>query len=187
MPPYVIRWPGVGMIDPPITGPTGTYGGANVGTGPLPNTFITIWDEIHVMNAMAKAFANAPKRASENMNSPLRLVRIRFFNELAVTISDIVAETHAMSGVGIFGVGGAIGPGKAANVGYHGNPGTVTPFCQLEKASPTPWATAALTRASSPMKPATMGAVDIRGVRLGPFNLPPNALTAVIVTSEKNA
>ena len=30
-----------------------------------------------------------------------------------------------MSGVGMFGIGGAIGPGNAANAGYHGSPGTI--------------------------------------------------------------
>ena len=31
-----------------------------------------------------------------------------------------------MSGIGMFGIGGAIGPGNAANAGYHGSPGTMT-------------------------------------------------------------
>src|SRR5689334_7670822 len=34
--------PGVIVPTPPRTGPTGTYGGAKVGTGPVPSTLVTI-------------------------------------------------------------------------------------------------------------------------------------------------
>ena len=43
-----------------------------------------------------------------------------------VAIDVIIAEMHVMSGIGTFGVGGAMGPGNAANAGYQGSPGTVT-------------------------------------------------------------
>ncbi len=33
------KTPGVGMTDPPTTGPTGATGGAKDGIGPVPSTF----------------------------------------------------------------------------------------------------------------------------------------------------
>ena len=36
----------------------------------------------------------------------------------------IFAEMQVMSGIGMFGNGGADADGKAANAGYQGNPGT---------------------------------------------------------------
>src|SRR6185436_18432080 len=39
--------PGVMVPTPPTTGPTGTYGGANVGTGPVPSTLVTIVETFH--------------------------------------------------------------------------------------------------------------------------------------------
>src|SRR4051812_11536109 len=37
-----VKPPGLIVPTPPTTGPNGTYGGANVGTGPVPSTLVTI-------------------------------------------------------------------------------------------------------------------------------------------------
>src|SRR5262245_35942111 len=67
---------------------------------------------------------------------------ISLFIELGMMIEVIIADGQAMSGVGMLGMGGAIGPGKAANAGYHGRPGTMTLSCQSLKHLETPLATA---------------------------------------------
>jgi hypothetical protein len=52
--------PGVDATVPPTTGPAGTFGGAKVGTGPWPNTPITMVMERYMTKARAsgsEAFA----------------------------------------------------------------------------------------------------------------------------------
>ena len=64
--------------------------------------------------------------------------------------------------MGTFGIGGAIGPGKAANAGYQGSPGTITWSCQFLNALETPLATASRCLALLPVNAAQDGAVLIR-------------------------
>src|SRR5207248_1203855 len=54
-----IRCPGIAMLSPPITGPTGTNGGANEGIGPLPRTSITCCDGSHMRKAIESTVAMA--------------------------------------------------------------------------------------------------------------------------------
>src|SRR5450432_1939090 len=55
--PQDIRWPGMGMLSPPTTGPTGTTGGAKVGIGPLPRTRDTSCDGSQMRNASESTVA----------------------------------------------------------------------------------------------------------------------------------
>ena len=56
---YTAVWPGAATLSPLTTGPTGTNGGANEGTGPLPSTAITICDEFQMRNASDATVAMA--------------------------------------------------------------------------------------------------------------------------------
>src|SRR3954470_13276957 len=93
----------------------------------------------------------------------------------------ICADGQAMSGIGMFGIGGAIGPGNAANAGYHGSPGTITCPCQSLKHLDTPAATASRYLALLPVKVAHMGAFLISDSSSGPSRHPgvPMATTAM--------
>ena len=73
-------------------------------------------------------------------------------------MSAIFADGQAMSGIGMFGIGGAIGPGNAANAGYQGSPGTITWSCQSLNAFETPLATASRYLALLPVNAAQHGA-----------------------------
>src|SRR4051794_19904336 len=99
-----------------------------------------------------------------------------------ITIRVIIADGQAMSGVGMLGIGGAIGPGNAANAGYHGSPGTITCPCQSLKHFDTPAATASRYLALLPVYAATMGAFLISDSSSGPSRQPgvPIADTAMI-------
>src|SRR5437588_12757212 len=87
-------------------------------------------------------------------------------------ISVIIAEGQAMSGVGTLGIGGAIGPGKAANAGYQGRPGTITLSCHFLKHFDTPVATASRCFAMFPLNDATIGAFLMLLSSSGPSRQP---------------
>src|ERR671923_814759 len=159
-----MRWPGVGMLLPPTTGPTGTNGGANVGMGPCPRTSITCCEGSQIMKASARTVAIASWSASYCFGlsfcfrPPSSALSISLFIESGMTIWVIIADGQAMSGVGMFGIGGAIGPGNAANAGYQGRPGTVTWSCQFLNAFDTPFATASRCFCLLPVNDAQEGA-----------------------------
>src|SRR6266404_90620 len=102
---------------------------------------------------------------------------------LGMMMSDIFAEMQQISGIGMLGIGGAIGPGNAANAGYQGRPGTVTWSCQFLNALETPLATASRCLAIFPVIAAQDGAFLIRVSSSGPFRHPgvPMALMAITV------
>src|SRR5437762_3258757 len=95
-------------------------------------------------------------------------------------ISDIIGETQVMSGIGMFGIGGAIGPGNAANAGYQGSPGTITLSCHFLKHPETPFATASRCFALFPVHDAHIGAFLMLLSSSGPARHPgaPIAVTA---------
>src|SRR5258705_3111776 len=84
-------------------------------------------------------------------------------------MSVIFAETQVMSGMGMLGIGGAIGPGNAAKAGYQGRPGTVTWSCQFLNALETPLATASRCLAMFPVIAAQAGAFLLRLSTPRPF------------------
>src|SRR5438132_3159310 len=97
-------------------------------------------------------------------------------------MSDIFAEMQQISGIGMFGIGGAIGPGNAANAGYQGSPGTVTWSCQFLKHLETPAATASRYFAMFPIQAAQPGKFLMLLSSAGPSRQPgdPIADTAMI-------
>src|SRR5207248_2160353 len=101
---------------------------------------------------------------------------------LGMMMSDIFAEMQQISGIGMLGIGGAIGPGNAANAGYQGRPGTVTWSCQFLNAFDTPFATASRCFALFPLNAAQDGACLIKLSSSGPSRQPgePMAQTAMI-------
>src|SRR5205807_3523481 len=101
---------------------------------------------------------------------------------LGMMMSDIFAEMQQISGIGMLGIGGAIGPGNAANAGYHGSPGTMTCPCQSLKHFDTPAATASRYLALLPSNAATIGAFLMFDSSSGPSRQPgdPIADTAMI-------
>src|SRR5262245_48917968 len=112
-------------------------GGAKVGIEPIPKTAIGCCCGSHIKKAIDSAVAIAPKTVSCRLSLSFCLrplskpLIISFFSELGLMISLIRADVQAMSGVGTFGMGGAIGPGNIANAGYHGMPVMVTCCIQL--------------------------------------------------------
>src|SRR2546425_5227238 len=82
-----------------------------------------------------------------------------------------------INGLGMLGVGGAIGPGNAANAGYHGRPGTLTDAWNCVHCKPIP-AAMALARVGKLVRAWDM----IRGVQGGPTIWPPIAVTALTCT-----
>src|SRR5262249_36645518 len=98
-------------------------------------------------------------------------------------ISVAIGETQAMSGIGTLGIGGACGPGKAANAGYQGRPGTVTASCQFLKQAPTPLATASRDFPLLPLIVAPLAEYLMRVSSPGPSRHPgvPSAVTALIL------
>src|SRR5688572_28307689 len=87
-------------------------------------------------------------------------------------IAAICPDGQAMSGVGTLGIGGAIGPGNAANAGYQGRPGTVTIPCQSLKHFDTPLATASRCLALPSDHDATIGAFLMFDSSSGPSRQP---------------
>src|SRR5512135_3737998 len=98
---------------------------------------------------------------------------------IGATILLIIADGQAMSGVGMFGIGGAIGPGNAANAGYHGKPGTITCPCHCLKHCDTPLATASRYLALLPVYAATIGAFLISDSSSGPSRQPGVPIAAI--------
>src|SRR5260370_31613656 len=141
---YAIRWPGAEMLPPPTTGPTGTNGGANDGIGPLPITNITCCDGSHIRNASERTVAMASWSAWYCLSGSLSLRPPSSASSIALVMSSgmmiwvIIALGQAISGIGTLGMGGAIGPGNAANAGYQGRPGTITLSCHFLKHLETP-------------------------------------------------
>src|SRR5438132_8012333 len=129
---YAIRWPGAEMLSPPTTGPTGTNGGAKVGIGPLPITSITCCIGSHIRNASDSTVAIALWSALYCLSGSLSFMLESSASSIALVMSSgvmmllIFDDGHMISGTGTFGIGGAIGPGNAANAGYQGSPGTIT-------------------------------------------------------------
>ena len=78
-----------------------------------------------------------------------------FAIEVGMQISVIIGEGQQMSGIGMFGIGGAIGPGKTTKAGYQGSPGTMTLSCHFLKHCETPLATASRCLALLPVQAAT--------------------------------
>src|SRR5260221_68964 len=145
---YAIRWPGAPTLSPPTTGPTGTNGGANDGIGPLPSTSITCCDASQIRNASESTVAMASCSAWYCLSGSSSFIFPSSASSIALVMSSgmmmlvILAEMQVMSGMGTLGMGGPIGPGKAAKAGYQGRPGTDTWPCQSLKHLETPLATA---------------------------------------------
>src|SRR6185312_16106752 len=87
-----------------------------------------------------------------------------------------------MSGVGMLGIGGAIGPGKAANAGYHGSPGTMTWSCQFLKHLETPAATASRYLALLPVHAAQPGKFLMFDSSGGPSRQPGDPIADTAMT-----
>ena len=87
-----------------------------------------------------------------------------------------------MSGVGMLGIGGAIGPGNAANAGYHGSPGTITWPCQFLKQVETPLATASRYFALLPIHAAQPGAILMKLSSSGPSRHPGDPIADTAMT-----
>src|SRR5688500_7413994 len=85
-----------------------------------------------------------------------------------------------MTGHGTFGVGGAIGPGNAANAGYHGMPGTLIVSVYCSHAVPIAVAIAFVYFISIGVDIAPFARIS--GVHGGPTTLPPTAVTALTTT-----
>ena len=119
------------------------------------------------------------------LRPPSRASSIAFAMEVGMQISVIMAEGQVMRGIGMFGIGGAIGPGKAAKAGYQGSPGTITLSCHFLKHFETPVATASRCFAMFPVNDAHIGAFLIRLSSSGPSRQPgvPRAVTALILRS----
>src|SRR5687768_8336417 len=134
----VARWPGVEMLSPITTGPTGTYGGANVGIGPFPKTFITCALAFQTAKLAANQFAKSviSRSAAGSFAASPSSFWSRAANVEGLNTSS-AGESREATGVGMFGMGGAIGPGNAANAGYQGRPGTVTLSAHCFQAPPT--------------------------------------------------
>src|SRR5262245_16849734 len=92
--------------------------------------------------AMASCSASNCLVGSLSFMPPSSALSISDFMSMGAAIFVIIADGQAISGVGTLGIGGAIGPGNAANAGYHGRPGTVALSCQSLKHFETPLATA---------------------------------------------
>src|SRR5689334_16018693 len=112
------------MLSPPTTGPTGTYGGAKDGTGPLPITCVTCCVGNHIDTALANPVAIDANSSLEYGpgTASLRVMVVA----MVPGCSEIGDISNMVIGVGLFGVGGAIASGKIAKVGYHFRPGTRT-------------------------------------------------------------
>src|ERR1041384_5699472 len=110
---------------PPTTGPTGTYGGANVGMPPVPSTLVTMVETFHVLYVFSNASAIDSNSCAWNGACGSASCPTICCLSICVEI-DTGTWVSAANGTGTFGVGGAIGPGNAANAGYHGRPGTFT-------------------------------------------------------------
>src|SRR4051812_24092385 len=104
------------------------------------------------------------------------------FMSLGEQIDAAFADTHAISGVGTFGIGGAVGPGNAANAGYHGRPGTITCPCQSLKHFDTPAATASRYFALLPVNAATIGAFLMFDSSSGPSRQPGDPIAETAMT-----
>src|SRR6059058_829337 len=188
---YAIRWPGAAMLSPPTTGPTGTNGGAKVGIGPLPMTSITCCIGSHIRNASESTVAMASCSAWYCLSGSLSFMLESSASSIALVMSSgmmmlvIFDETQVMSGIGTFGIGGAIGPGNAANAGYQGSPGTITWPCQSLKHLETPLATASRCFFMLPKNDATIGAFLMLLSSSGPSRHPgePMAQTAITCKS----
>src|SRR5712691_5397864 len=160
-PVHAMRWPGMGRLSPMTTGPTGTKGGAKVGIWPLPITSITCCIGSHIRKARASTVAMASWSASYCfvlslfLRPPSSASSIALAIEFGMQISVIIGEGQQMSGIGMFGIGGAIGPGKTTNAGYQGSPGTMTLSCHFLKHCETPFATASRCLALLPVQADT--------------------------------
>src|SRR2546421_276781 len=120
------------MLSPLSTGPTGTNGGAKGGMGPFPMTSITCCMGSHMRKASESTVAMASCSAWKCLSGSLSLMppssasSMALVIELGMMISVIIGDGQVMSGMGMLGMGGAIGPGNAAKAGYQGSPGTIT-------------------------------------------------------------
>ncbi len=83
------------------------------------------------------------------------------------------------------GVGGATGEGTAANAGYQGKPGTEMELVSCSQAPPKPAAMLCVSFNASGLWHGPRA--RIRGIHAGPTTLPPEAVTALMVTPTKLA
>lgn len=99
---------------PTITGPADTAGGANVGTGPEPITFVKCVEVRQVLKLFAAAVAKASMACFSCGVAPGNRAR----SALRKTDTErTTGELPCATEKGTFAVGGAWGPGQAANPG----------------------------------------------------------------------
>src|SRR5688572_3986650 len=106
---------------PPTIGPGTGTGVAIDGTGPIASTFVIIVLASHAF----RVFSNASQIASNSSlwngacGSPSAAIICGF---IVVLLTAICADEIDITGIGVFGVGGATGNGQAASAGYQGRP-----------------------------------------------------------------
>src|SRR5262245_29364407 len=129
------------MLSPMTTGPTGTYGGAYVGMGPLPMTpticavrfqsrkLVSTHDD-RSLTAVSRTAASRPawiRRADTSCGERIAAVRRCSPADVPRAIGNALAA----------GVGGAIGPGTAASFGYAPATFTLNPSAHARHAPPS--------------------------------------------------
>src|SRR5689334_9831259 len=114
--------PGPETLSPITTGPTGTYGGAHDGMGPLPMTLTTCavsFQSRKLVSTHDESSLTAPSRPAMSRPAAGRRAVVRRGASIAAlsrfSPTDIPRE---MGNALEAGVGGAMGPGTAASFGY---------------------------------------------------------------------
>ena len=127
--------PGAPVPVPPNTGPTGTKGGAKTGTGPNPKTFCIIVLVLYTVKTVFKPKPMASNKVWQCAAVGSAKFAIMTEDKTFAASAASPGEANAISGIGMFGIGGATGPGTAANAGYCKDP--VKPMDHCIHALPT--------------------------------------------------